>query len=63
MLEMYLKLRRVKAFLDEIAEEFVDAKSVRMIKPQAPDTKKFTVVVEYEGHEFNRLSKIDVGSL
>ena len=32
MLNLYQKLCRVKALLDEIAEEFIDAKSVRMLE-------------------------------
>ena len=32
VLHIYQKLCRVKKFLDEIAEEFIDAKSVRMLK-------------------------------
>ena len=32
MLNIYQKMCRVKALLDEIAEEFVDAKSVRMLE-------------------------------
>ena len=51
---LYEKLKRVKAFLDEIAEEFIDAKSVRMVKLG----NEYQVVVEYESYEFNRLSKI-----
>ena len=31
VLKIYQKLCRVKKFLDEIAEEFIDAKSVRML--------------------------------
>ena len=53
---IYRKLLRVKAFLDEIAEEFIDAKSVYL---SCNSTGKYTLRVEYEAHEFNRLSKID----
>lgn len=53
---LYKKLARVKAFLDEIAEEFIDAKNVFLSSDQ---TGKYTLRVEYEAHEFNRLSKID----
>ena len=60
MLKLYNKLLRVKAFLDEIAEEFIDAKSVHMIH-SASDNAHFLyqVVVTYDNHAFNRLSKLD----
>lgn len=54
---LYTKLQRVKLFLDEIAEEFIDAKSVRMCHFQG-DSVQYRVVVEYDNHQLNRLSKL-----
>lgn len=61
IMHLYLKLKRVKAFLDEIAEEFVDAKSVIMRHIEKGNDQKvmYQVIVEYESHEFNRLSQLD----
>ena len=67
--ELYQKLCRVKAFLDEIAEEFVDAKSVKLLTLDSQNTNElsptrtsdqmeYQIVVEYDCQAFNRLSKL-----
>ena len=67
MLRLYRKLTQVKAFLDEIAEEFVDASDVKLIElPAAKNsittTPEYQIVVKYDCHEFNRLSMLDTAS-
>ena len=49
--------------LDEIAEEFIDAKSVRMIKVEESEMAQkasYQVIVEYESHDLDRLCKLDI---
>lgn len=65
IMHLYMKLRRVKAFLDEIAEEFVDAQSVTLRHSNKESTQGrpgsghdefgesstvYQIVVEYESH-------------
>ena len=46
----------MKAFLDEIAEEFVDARSVKL----SHHMDRYRIVVEYKSYEFNRLSRLEL---
>ena len=54
--ELYVKLRETKFFLDQVAEEFIDAESVEMHTMQ---NGSYCLMVTYDAKRLNRLSKLD----
>ena len=57
---VYERLCETKRFLDQVAEEFIDAETVEM---HTVADGNYCVVVTYDAKRFNRLSKIEAEKL
>lgn len=63
MLKLIDRIRNVKIWLDQIAEEFIDASEIKLYSSFLHEQPKYSVMVVYEAQELSRLPDLQAEEL